>query len=444
MNAIFPRFFQTPARAGLLALALLTPAVGRSAEGFVDLFNGRDLSGWVNVNCAPSTWTVSNAMIVCSGKPIGELRTTRMYQNFVLELEWRHLRPGGNSGVFVWADDITARGQPFHRGVEIQVLDGPGGEGYTTHGDVFPIHGAVLTPEKGGKWQGRAYPTELRSKPSPEWNHYRIECNDGAIALAVNGKVVTRGREASPRKGYICLESEGGLVHFRNLRLQELPDTPVTPDQVAQADRGFRSLYNGLDLSGWDFTREHEGHWTAKDWILDYDGKSQDLWTKEKFGDFELIVDWRWTAKPEKVQRPVIRADGQEDKDAEGRPRTVEALDAGDSGIYLRGSSKSQVNIWCWPAGSGEVWGYRTDDTQPAEVRVAATPRVKADAPIGQWNRFHITMKGERLSVTLNNQRVIDNARLPGIPPRGRIALQNHGSPIQFANLYVREIRPEP
>lgn len=420
---------------------LLSAVVAQAADGFVDLFNGRDLSGWVNVNTAASTWTVQDAMIICSGKPIGELRTERMYQNFILEVEWRHLHPAGNSGIFLWADDITARGQPFHRGVEVQVLDGKNGDGYTSHGDVFPIHGATLTPLNPGPWKGRAYPTESRSKPSPEWNHYRIECNAGAIALAVNGKVVTRARDASPRKGYICLESEGGLVHFRNLRLKELPDTPLAPDQVARADRGFRSLYNGIDFTGWDYTPAHEGHWIAKDWILDYDGKSKDLWTAQEFGDFEMIADWRWTAPPQKALLPVIKPDGEEEKDADGKTKKVEAPDAGDSGIYLRGSTKSQVNIWCWPVGSGEVYGYRTDASQPPEVRAGVTPKLNADSSIGEWNRFHITMVGDRLTVALNDKKVIENARLPAVPQRGKIGLQNHGNPIQFANIYVREIR---
>ena len=124
-------------------------------------------------------------------------------------------------------DDITARGQPFHRGVEVQVLENAYGQGkgHTTHGDIFPIHGAKMTPING-RGGGRAFPTEERSKPSPEWNHYRIECRDGNISLAVNGKVVTQGKDASPRKGYICMESEGGIVHYRNARIKELPDTP--------------------------------------------------------------------------------------------------------------------------------------------------------------------------------------------------------------------------
>jgi hypothetical protein len=114
--------------------------------------------------------------------------------------------------------------------------------------------------------------------------------------------------------------------------------------------------------------------------------------------------------------------------------------ECGDSGIYLRGSSKSQINIWCWSVGSGEVYGYRTDGSMPAEVRAGVTPSENADAPLGQWNRFHITMVGDRLTVVLNGKTVIENAQLPGVAERGRIALQNHGSPLEFANIYIREL----
>jgi hypothetical protein len=108
-------------------------------------------------------------MLHCTGKPIGELRTDRMYQNFILEVEWRRLKPKGNAGIFIWADDITARGQPFHRGIEVQVLENAYGDsrGHTTHGDIFPIHGARMTPING-RGGGRAFPTENRSKPSPK------------------------------------------------------------------------------------------------------------------------------------------------------------------------------------------------------------------------------------------------------------------------------------
>lgn len=266
------------------------------APAFKPLFNGTSLDGWVRVNTDESTWQIRDKMLICSGKPIGELRTTRMYQNFVLEVEWRHMRPRGNAGIFVWADDITAPGVPFHRSIEVQVLENAYGNtnGYTTHGDIFPIHGASMEPVNG-RGGSRAFPREQRSKPSPEWNHYRIECRDGDVSLAVNGKVVTEGKNCTPRKGYICIESEGGVVHYRNMRIQELPDTPVAPEQVAVRDRGYRCLYTGVDLDGWVASKD----WVANDWQLQFastDAESDQeatIETKEKFGNVGFIFDFK-------------------------------------------------------------------------------------------------------------------------------------------------------
>ena len=244
------------------------------SSGFKPLFNGENFSGWVPVNTAPSTWLIKDNMLICSGKPIGELRTERMYQNFIMEVEWRHMKPKGNAGIFVWADDITARGQPFHRGIEVQVLENSYGNtrGYTTHGDIFPIHGATMTPVNG-RGGSRAFPVENRSRPSPDWNHYRIVCNDGNISLAVNGKVVTKGKNSNPRKGYICIESEGGVVHYRNMIIKELPSTPVKPEQIAIMDRGYRCLYSGVDFSGWKATNG----WRSHDWQFRFHGSKDEV-----------------------------------------------------------------------------------------------------------------------------------------------------------------------
>jgi len=414
-------------------------------ESFVPLFNGKDLDGWVNVNCAPETWTVRDGMIVCTGIPTGVLRTKKQYENYVLELEWRHMKQGGNAGLFIHSDALPAQGQPFTRSIEVQILDGRNTEEYTSHGDVFAIHGAAMTPDKPhpAGWM-RSLPSERRCKPAGQWNHYRIESRNGAVTLAVNGKVVTRGSNLNPRKGYICLESEGSEIHFRNIRIHELPSSNPPAEVVAQEDPGFRSLYNGLDLRGWKQEPGHEGHWSAKNWILDYDGKSEasdkNLWTQGEFGNFILIVDWRLPAEPKAAEVPVILPDGSQAVDADGKGLTTSVLSAGDSGIYLRGNSKSQINIWNWPVGSGEIWGYRTDKNMPPEVRKAATPTVNADNPVPQWNRFAITAIGDRVTVMLNAKTVIHWAQLPGIPERGAIALQHHGDPVQFANIFIKEL----
>jgi len=426
--------------AGYVVISGKATASPDTDEGFVPLFNGNNLDGWVNVNCAPETWVVKDGMIVCSGFPTGVLRTEKQYENYILELEWRHLKKGGNAGLFVHSGPITARGQPFTRSIEVQIMDG-------NEGDIFAIHGATLTPYMPHpRWEGatRSLPVENKMNPTGQWNRYRVESRDGMLTLAVNGYVVTRAYHCNPRKGYICLESEGSEINFRNIRIRELPGSNPPPEVVAGTDQGFRSLYNGLDLRGWKQDPGHEGHWGAKDWILDYDGKSQAedkaLWTEEEFGDFILIIDWRQPAPTKYDNVPVVLPDGSEAADADGREVMVPVLDAGDSGIYLRGSTKSQLNIWNWPVGSGEIWGYRVDQSMPAEVRRSATPIQNADNKVGEWNRFEITAKGDRVTVVLNGKTVIDQARLPGIPKRGAIGLQHHGDRIQFANIYIKEL----
>jgi sialate O-acetylesterase len=417
-----------------------------TADGFTPLFNGKDLTGWTRVNVDESTFTAvqskdAGPVIHCTGIPTGLLRTDRMYENYELELEFRHHKRGGNAGVFVHSDALPALGVPFSRAVEVQVMDGQEGSGYTSDGDIFHIWGATMTPENSRGGKSRAFPTERRMNPAPRWNHYRITSNNGEVTLAVNGKVVSRGRECSPRKGYICLESEGAPVDFRNLRIRELPGGNATAENTARADKGFEPLFGGIDLDEWDVKPAHKGHWKVNDSVLSFDGQGEDLWTKKSYRDFVLTADWRWTAKPTPQQRPVILPDGTEKKDSTGKTMMQEVQEAGDSGIYLRGNSKSQVNLWCWPIGSGEIYGYRTDGALPADVRAACTPKLVADNPPGQWNRIEITMKGDRVSVVLNGKQVIENAQLPGVPPEGPIALQKHDSPIEFTNILIKELR---
>jgi hypothetical protein len=428
----------------LFAVVLCALGAARAEDQFTNLFNGRDLTGWVNINCAPDTFFATNGVIYCTGTPTGILRSERMYQNFILELEWRHLKAKGNAGVYIWSDPIPARGQPFTRAIEVQVLDGQEGSWFTSDGDIFPIHGAKMSPENG-RGGDRAFPTEKRMKPSPEWNHYRIECIDGDISLAVNGKVVTRGHNASPRKGFLGLESEGSPVEFRNLRLQELPAREsLPPEQIVEVAAGFRPLYNGVNLRGWEVPAGLEKHWFAKDWVLEHDGGHEPgmvhLWTEKEYGDFVLVTDWRWSDKPKTNSLPVIAPDGTRSKHDDGLQQMQDVLDAGDSGIFLRGAHAAQVNMWCNPVGSGDLYGYHDDISMFPEVRKAAMPKAKADRPIGEWNRFIITMRGNRVTVVLNGQTVVENAFLPGVPARGRIGLQHHTGALQFSNLLIREL----
>ncbi|HZN66648.1 MAG TPA: DUF1080 domain-containing protein, partial [Tepidisphaeraceae bacterium] len=145
-----------------------------------------------------------------------------------------------------------------------------------------------------------------------------------------------------------------------------------------------------------------------------------------------------------------ILPDGTHARDVNGKEIRM-ALPDSDSGVILRGDVKNQVNIWCWPIGSGEMYGWRTDPRQPPEVRAAVTPRTQADKPVGQWNTYEITVKGEAVTVKLNDKLVIDNARLPNMSRSGPLGLQHHGgmrdgkwsSPpalLQFRNIYVKDL----
>lgn len=224
----------------------------------------------------------------------------------------------------------------------------------------------------------------------------------------------------------------------------------------AQKSSDFESLFNGRDLSGWVVPQGDNGHWKVVDGAIDYDAESEalkdkNLWTEREFGNFTLRVDWRIKETPyTNPNVPIIRPDGTHKKGPDGREVRMAVPDS-DSGILVRGSSRSQVNIWCWPVGSGEVYGYRMDQKMPAAVRAGVTPRKLADKDVGQWNTYEITVQGDRLTVVLNDERVIENAELPGLPARGRIGLQHHGSKkdgkwtsppslVQFRNIEIKEL----
>ena len=223
------------------ALLLLVSAAAGADLGFRNLFNGKNLTGWVNVNTDPGTFRVKDRMIVCSGHPIGVMRTDRQYENFVLHIEWMHMEAGGNSGVFAWS---SARPNPDSRlpdGIEIQMLEldwvnqhlqggKPAPIAYV-HGELFGVGGVKVVPDtpRGP----RSMSIENRCKPKGEWNVYDVVAVDGVIKLSVNGKFVNGISHASQKKGYLCLESEGAEIHFRNIRLLELPPGVTAPDQAA-------------------------------------------------------------------------------------------------------------------------------------------------------------------------------------------------------------------
>lgn len=221
------------------------PAPGPAAPAqWRNLFNGKDLTGWKNINTAPDTWTMrSDGLLINTGKPIGVMCSEQMYENFLLHVEWKHLEAGGNSGVFAWSDARPREHDRLPDGVEIQMLELDWPKLHTengvvppiayVHGEVWGVGGVKTVPDNPrGE---RSSSIENRAKGRGEWNVYDVVAVDGVIKLSVNGKVVNGISGSTRKKGYLCLEAEGAEIHFREMRILELPPGVTTPAQTAPA-----------------------------------------------------------------------------------------------------------------------------------------------------------------------------------------------------------------
>ena len=246
-----------------LALSLLFAGFLNSAETTSKAFIDGSGPGWralteedfTNVNCKEDTWAFGkDGLIKCTGRPVGVIRTKKMVTNLELVVQWRHLKPAGNSGVFLWAipesiKNLEAGKGRLPAGIEVQVLDlgyetnwekgkGKPSNWFTSHGDVFPTGGArmkAFTPQitytrkDGSKYtvgnpkSSRSFPTKRLTNGVGKWNHYYIRAINGEVRLWVNGVEVSGGSDCKPATGYLCLESEGSPIEFKGLRIRELP-----------------------------------------------------------------------------------------------------------------------------------------------------------------------------------------------------------------------------
>ncbi len=196
---------------------------------------------WININTAPDTWKLQKKILVCSGKPIGVMRSEKQYENFILHIEWQHMEAGGNSGVFVWSNADPPETTRLPNGVEVQMLelewvnlnikDGITPPVAYVHGELFGVGGVKTLPDNPRGTRSKSI--ENRCKGKGEWNTYDVVCIDGTIKLSVNGKFVNGISQSTQKKGYLCLESEGSEIHFRNLRILELPSGITSESQAA-------------------------------------------------------------------------------------------------------------------------------------------------------------------------------------------------------------------
>lgn len=166
------------AAAGVLAClsAILGILAARDAPlpELRNLFNGKDLTGWVNVNTAEDTWRIKDGVLICSGHPIGVMRSAKQYENFILHIEWMHIEPGGNSGVFAWSNARPDAGSRLPDGVEIQMLEleWPNlhkHNGVTppiayVHGELFGVGGVKTVPDNRGEREASPSKTAVKGE----------------------------------------------------------------------------------------------------------------------------------------------------------------------------------------------------------------------------------------------------------------------------------------
>ena len=414
-----------PLVALLLAVVAVLPVFTDDAkkddDGFVPMFDGKSLKGWVNVNGAPGTFFVKDHEIITTGKPTGYLRTEKQYENFIADFEWKHIppKPGevGNSGFFVWADPLPAVGTGYTRGIEVQVLVNltykdkkTGAITATSQGDLFSIWGATCVPDRPHPLGWAALPAVRKSlqgrkrmEPLPRRSQRRRHQAGSQRPCRF------RCQQVQAAKGYLALESEGSECHFRNLKIKELPSTKPKPGEIAEVAQDFKVLYTGLDLAGWKADAGVKKHWHAQDTVLHYDGKgtAKDnlIAHRKRVRHCELQVDYRFPAK-----------------------------NGTNSQFVFHPGDKAWAVVEVVPDGAGAV---HVDLEKMGRIGEIGMNEVQK--PAGQWNRLHVLVQGTKLTVTINGKPAAElESRFLG--PKGTIELQPQGE-MDFANLFVREMK---
>ena len=403
-------------------------ASAQEIEKFRPLFNGKDLTGWTGEG-----YVVEDGFIVCT--PNGKnLMTEATFSSYILDFDFK-LEPGTNNGLGI---HYPGDGDGAYTGMELQILDNYADKwkdlkDYQYHGSMYTL----LPAKKEGL------------KPAGEWNNQRVVVVDTSIKVVLNGHSILDANlaelsEKHPkhegvkrRSGRIAFLGHGDKISFRNINIFEIA-APANEADLKATD--YTKIFSGSDLIGWKYESTGDHNWFATNGILKHTGKkgaTNDLWTNESYKDFTMVFDWRWAGGGVKKMQPIVMPDGSDKLGADGKKELAE-IEEHDSGIYLRGASKCQINLWNWTCGSGEIYGYRTDPKQSPAVKAACTPKRKADRPLGEWNRTIITVKGDTVNVSLNGETVIENAILAGMPAEGSIGLQHHGQAIDFANIWVK------
>jgi hypothetical protein len=419
----------------MAAAFLFVPGVRAEVDpGFVSLFDGKTLDGWKLMARNGPGYGVANGVIYCAHHGGGNLYTEKEFENFILRFEFK-LESDSNNGIGIRA---PLEGDAAYMGMEVQVLD----DKQKKYGPIQPWQG------HGSVYGVFAAKTGFQ-KAIGEWNQEEIVADGRHIKVTVNGQVVLDANlndATSPAilaqhpgilrtRGHIGFLGHDDYAEFRNIRIKEL--SAVLTDN--SAPERFTALFDGKDLTGWkglvatppkraqmsadelaaaqkNADQVMRSNWAVEGGILSFNGSKagKNLCSLKDYSNFELQLDWKISPN-------------------------------GDSGVYLRGTP--QVQIWDPNSKEGKRDHSVGSGGLHNNVKNPNTPSKRADKPVGEWNHMDILMVGDKTTVYLNNELVVQNVTFENtwekekpIYKSGAIELQSHHTPLYFKNIYVREL----
>jgi HEAT repeat protein len=407
-------------------------------EGFVSMFNGRDLSGWKGLVDNPIArskmtpkqladkqkkadeimrrdWRVEDDLLVFEGKGYDNLCSDKLYADFELYVDWK-ITPDGDAGIYL-------RGTP-----QVQVWD-------IARIDVGAQVGS------GGLYNNKRHeskPLVLADNPVNEWNSFYIKMVGEKVTVYLNGQLVVDNvtlenywDRSLPifAKDAIELQAHGTRVEYRDIYVREIPrPDPYQPSEAEQKE-GFVSLFNGIDMSGW-IGNLRDYYATAGQIVCDPNkGGRGNIYTDKEYSDFVMRFDFQLTPAANNglgIRTPL-------EGDAAYVGMELQILD-NDADVY------KNLEIYQY---HGSVYG----------VIPAKRGFLK---PTGQWNTQEVIAKGNRITITLNGTVILDGdiaeaskqftqttdkKEHPGLSNKsGHIGFLGHGSPLAFRNLRIKDL----
>lgn len=466
---------------GLALVALALPEVG-FAQQPVDLFNGKDLTGWVQRG-GKAAYTIEGDEIVgtsVTNTPNTFLCTAKTYGDFILEYDFK-VDQRLNSGVQIRSESFDAAKEVEFGGKKINI---PAGR---VHGYQIEIDPDV--PRKR-MWSGGIYDESRRGwlfpsggeqsdearkfseqglkifKPN-DWNHIRVEAVGDSLKTWLNGTPCADIKDSVTARGFIALQvhgigkeadKNGTQVRWRNLKITEVAAPKSAANTLTDAEKaaGWRLLWDGKTSEGWRSAKSDKfpAHgWSMKDGVLTvHDNKGEesagggDIITRKRYSDFELVADFKLTPGANSGIKIFVQPNLSPIDKVTGKPAGVGSA-IGTEFQILDDAKHPDAKL-----------GRNGNRTVGSLYDLIPAPANKVVAPMGEWNHARILSQGKRVEFWLNGQKTVEfergseafrklvaESKYKDIPQfgewaDGHILLQEHGNEVSFRNVKIREL----